>query len=200
MILNRLFLFKIAVILLVRMWVEISVLAISAAIFSSSSLWGCELKYRSGRAAKRGDDVILLVRMWVEISVIRLLFHRLGHPPCEDVSWNNSLIAPKTVLSVSSSLWGCELKFLNPETQQWENNVILLVRMWVEMRYIYSHQSAFPSSSLRGCELKCQIKGNFYNRCTVILLVRMCVRGNNWFNVRRNSGIFLSESRRLQFL
>ena len=52
--------------------------------------------------------------------------------------------------SRSSSLWGCELKFLNPETQQWENNVILLVRMWVEIYISDKYLAKEESSSLWG--------------------------------------------------
>ena len=78
----------------------------------------------------------------------------VGHPPCEDVSWkeDNSELE---VLMMSSSLWGCELKNLHCTLQSsvrrhppcedvsWKDNkinlyawddVILLVRMWVEKR------------------------------------------------------------------
>ena len=178
MILNRLFLFKIAVILLVRMWVEMEVVTgwtIRMRVILLVRMW---VEITSCSSVIVPKFVILLVRMWVEI----LACFWVGRKPLV-------ILLVRMWVEIADSREGDSIRV-----------VILLVRMWVEMRYIYSHQSAFPSSSLRGYELKCQIKGNFYNRCTVILLVRMCVRGNNWFNVRRHSGIFLSESRRLQFL
>ena len=56
---------------------------------SSSSLWGCELKY-----------------LWlVKCHVIPC------HPPCEDVSWNSQCDSDVTSCVQSSSLWGCELKY-----------------------------------------------------------------------------------------
>ena len=132
MILNRLFLFKIAVILLVRMWVEMPAKMPLSSTMMSSSLWGCELKY---------------------LRLVKVL-RTIRHPPCEDVSWNVYNPESRFQESLSSSLWGCELKFCisndnhdlfcHPpcEDVSWNNKnkdkyykvmVILLVRMWVEI-------------------------------------------------------------------
>ena len=78
---------------------------------TSSSSWGCELKYKClltplthARHPPREDVswnncsnlsnlftslVILLVRMWVEMPLICFVHIKTkGHPPREDVSWN----------------------------------------------------------------------------------------------------------------
>ena len=121
------------VILLVRMWVEIlSVLCIME-IFPSSSLWGCELKYP------------VLVQMFLHVrhppcedvswnSLFSDDFKNYGgHPPCEDVSWNITSVSPVAGRTESSSLWGCELKCYGVVGTVGNLKVILLVRMWVEM-------------------------------------------------------------------
>ena len=55
----------------------------------------------------------------------------------------------------SASLWGCELKYSEPQHYQQQRQVSLLVRLWVEMlcgvSWLPSHQR---SASLWGCELK----------------------------------------------
>ena len=149
------------VILLVRMWVEISSIAFRPPFFSSSSLWGCELKYcfdSVPAAAVRSsslwgcelkccnitwivflEQVILLVRMWVEMPSRSWL--RLGvqsHPPCEDVSWNLSILL---VYGFSHSHPPCEDVSWNASTTIQRinsQNVILLVRMWVEILMLQS--------------------------------------------------------------
>ena len=99
----------------------------------SASLWGCELKYQTGRnlADFPGQPpceavswnvflmryalespVSLLVRLWVEIS-----FETLHVPP----------------LPASASLWGCELKYQLFRLFQYVLLVSLLVRLWVEI-------------------------------------------------------------------
>ena len=145
------FLFKIAVILLVRMWVEKAQQRMNNLQNQSSSLWGCELK-----------NNLFLPRA-----------STLCHPPCEDVSWKttNARIVEKIS---SSSLWGCELKrnqiYVEAiagghppcEDVSWKNiykrlcskyRVILLVRMWVENL----------------------TQWRYYQNVLVILLVRMWV-------------------------
>ena len=78
--------------------------------FRSSSLWGCELKNVIRFYRQYEDESSSL---WgcelknVLISPWSIPPHR--HPPCEDVSWK-----------------GCECEYCDDE------NVILLVRMWVE--------------------------------------------------------------------
>ena len=143
--------------------------------------------------------VILFVRMWVEISnLCHSIANRFGHPLREDVSWNN-YIGPsdkwdEVILfvrmwveilrsqqerheDVSSSSWGCELKYTLSLrffmtslvilfVRMWVEIpclwmelqpvlVILFVRMWVEMPFAFSSFSkAMSSSSSWGCELK----------------------------------------------
>ena len=120
------------VILLVRMWVEISVLIHYRWRAVSSSLWGCELKCIIASTDGR----------------------KRRHPPCEDVSWNEFLPCFEQNVR-SSSLWGCELKCISVHTWlipsshppcedvSWNEDVmegkkpylvILFVRMWVEMK------------------------------------------------------------------
>ena len=166
-----------AVILLVRMWVEMPLLlqvhvhlqrhppcedvswnmiflACPIPGMPSSSLWGCELKF----------------------FIRHVLTCFQCHPPCEDVSWNT--------LSISTSCWFCvillvrmwvEICFLpfsnealyrHPpcEDVSWNLRifpvsslhevVILLVRMWVEMMKNILSLDCSWSSSLWGCELK----------------------------------------------
>ena len=144
------------VILFVRMWVEIQII---------DYVW-----FYARRHPLREDVswnfgcglfglkffVILFVRMWVEIVNVHLLrLHPLSHPLREDVSWNdpNLRYRRKTHLSssswgcelkwariqyqprvmASSSSWGCELKYLRGHGQKNSGFVILFVRMWVEM-------------------------------------------------------------------
>ena len=124
---------------------------------SSSSSWGCELKYLPFSLLTWMKYVILFVRMWVEI--FRFLLHLdtlCCHPLREDVSWNIMFRQMKGKYSLSSSSWGCELKYwlsistYSPylrhplrEDVSWNVRgekgeqcrlVILFVRMWVEMR------------------------------------------------------------------
>ena len=122
------------VILLVRMWVEISEKKLLSYTQKSSSSWGCELKWSGLSFLPALLHVILLVRMWVE-----MLKSRKSH-----------FLSPK-----SSSSWGCELKYLRFAVHPGRSGVILLVRMWVEMvdvqKQVYHRQQ---SSSSWGCELK----------------------------------------------
>ena len=78
-----------SVILFVRMWVEINHSVNSFYCFTSSSSWGCELKYQSG-TARRGK--LQSSSSWgCELKFFYLLWiiHRFfRHPLREDVSWN----------------------------------------------------------------------------------------------------------------
>ena len=117
------------------MWVEISWSILSSKNGTSSSSWGCELKYisvllcRNMRSHPLREDVswnvvdvlhkfsntvILFVRMWVEIFLN--LYVKCGfvrHPLREDVSWNAFEDAQRDESDVSSSSWGCELKYFH---------------------------------------------------------------------------------------
>ena len=123
------------VILLVRMWVEKDMQMISPFTYTSSSLWGCELKserscirdYRNGHPPC--EDVSWKI-VWScktlqnyshppceDVSwkvlgpLLFMLVHR--HPPCEDVSWKSLCLTFLSRFHWSSSLWGCELKILS---------------------------------------------------------------------------------------
>ena len=122
MILNEKILFKIAVILFMRMWVEIhfvralaifptrhplhedvswnsQYLNIGYSLFLSSSSWGCELKCICCHCLSRSvrhplhEDV-----SWNRSDSSRQV-HDLRHPLHEDVSWNDSKVQHGTVLS-----------------------------------------------------------------------------------------------------
>ena len=58
--------------------------------------------------------VSLLVRLWVEIFLQLQLPYPLRQPPCEAVSWNIYFRHLLSLLSMSASLWGCELKWIVP--------------------------------------------------------------------------------------
>ena len=76
------------------------------------------------------------------------------HPLREDVSWNGSETSNSFYARwLSSSSWGCELKYLPDEDLQQVRYVILFVRMWVEIT----------------------IKATVFYRIPVILFVRMWV-------------------------
>ena len=78
--------------------------------------------------------VILFVRMWVEmwyINGVGVKWER--HPLREDVSWNMSFNVSYNDWMMSSSSWGCELKYINRYMYTLAAHVILFVRMWVEM-------------------------------------------------------------------
>ena len=145
------------VILFVRMWVEIYLLLqLLLFLTSSSSSWGCELKYLIPEFVLGYD----------------------GHPLREDVSWNNATWCNLSWAWQSSSSWGCELKWESVWSMSrkpmvilfvrmwveiinlkiWASSlraVILFVRMWVEMYLLLFSISSPMSSSSWGCELKC---------------------------------------------
>ena len=136
MILNSLFLFKIAVILLVRMWVEMQILSqmeymrtrhppredVSWNICyswvwdtgrQSSSSWGCELKYYCfyqhfiSNCHPPREDVSWNMLLDSDYK------NWLCHPPREDVSWNTKSHNRNLFGILSSSSWGCELKYIS---------------------------------------------------------------------------------------
>ena len=120
------------VILLVRMWVEIyPIIQHPPSSAASSSLWGCELKCYY---LLQGREAFWSSSLWG---------CELKFPSA--VSW--------AAAAASSSLWGCELKCIISSTDGRKRRVILLVRMWVEIRTLSP---------------RCR-------RCRVILLVRMWV-------------------------
>ena len=122
----------------------------------SSSSWGCELKY--------------------PIQILHLDYFR--HPLHEDVSWNTIRIHGTSGRNVSSSSWGCELKCEIDDMKEIDDqsssswgcelkysvrkqdrhlqNVILFMRMWVEISLPLQALRGSMSSSSWGCELKWQ--------------------------------------------
>ena len=151
---KRFLLNKIAVSLLVRLWVEILILRTMCWTDSSASLWGCELK------------CIRVKEFWQ---------NRKSQPPCEAVSWNIYSVAIVFILAVSLlvRLWvemflNSSLVFHNVvsllvrlwveinEVKQNEKlvDVSLLVRLWVEIDFGFEESYNALSASLWGCELK----------------------------------------------
>ena len=100
---------------------------------TSSSSWGCELKCN-----------VLLQYTWKNMSsslwgcelkyiTCSLCCFDYRHPPCEDVSWNSD--APSVLLYgrdviLLVRLW---VEIYVRWTLYWDRKVILLVRMWVEI-------------------------------------------------------------------
>ena len=144
--------------------------------FTSASLWGCELKclfclfYNLICTCQPPCEAV----SWnlVDFKICR---KPIRQPPCEAVSWNAFSARPFPELLASASLWGCELKYsvsnILPEIPgqppceavSWNipfffgfSNlfVSLLVRLWVEIKLLYSNFCSPLSASLWGCELK----------------------------------------------
>ena len=185
------------VILFVRMWVEMIYTQSKFSSLLSSSSWGCELKCEILVIVFAILDVILFVRMWVEISRTAtgnhsravILFVRMW----VEIWRDNRAIYRSTVILfvrmwveiyciyslrsflVSSSSWGCELKYTDQRNEIWKKShplredvswnifndsvvgvkvVILFVRMWVEMGGPRASYCPNWSSSSWGCELK----------------------------------------------
>ena len=163
------------VILFVRMWVEMIYTQSKFSSLLSSSSWGCELKCEILVIVFAILDVILFVRMWVEIwrdnrAIYRstvILFVRMWVEIYCIYSLRSFL--------VSSSSWGCELKYTDQRNEIWKKShplredvswnifndsvvgvkvVILFVRMWVEMGGPRASYCPNWSSSSWGCELK----------------------------------------------
>ena len=187
----------------------------------SSSVWGCGLKSNKSALTLMRYSVILRVRMWIEIrissfsscvkfghppcedvdwnvSCVRLPSIKFCHPPCEDVDWNSSERWIRRRYSGSSSVWGCGLKCSCLRLRLRYTDVILRVRMWIEIYQFPSTVCLFlrhppcedvdwnlpastifrwaaASSSVWGCGLKCT--GNPRRRpgLGVILRVRMWI-------------------------
>ena len=156
MILNGLFLFKIAVILLVRMWVEIILefqfidmgivillvrmwVEIQSSLHlpfftPSSSSWGCELKYETTERIRNGlrhppREDVSWNNSWVPV-------HRHGncHPPREDVSWN-TIKSPLAIFYAVILLVRMWVEMSRHCCTNYHQTVILLVRMWVEISF-----------------------------------------------------------------
>ena len=126
----------------------------------SSSLWGCELKYNyRGKWNRKNSHPPCEDVSWNNINTKNIRKNRrhppcedvswnmnekymsaslIGHPPCEDVSWNLSILL---VYGFSHSHPPCEDVSWNASTTIQRinsQNVILLVRMWVEILMLQS--------------------------------------------------------------
>ena len=120
------------VILLVRMWVENLIVREYADWARSSSLWGCELKIVVSLAFPKDEKSSSLWGCELKIKGSDCTCISFRHPPCEDVSWKSENIS-----------------------EYYYDDVILLVRMWVEKPNSQLVTVAGEtSSSLWGCELK----------------------------------------------
>ena len=115
--------------------------------------------------------------MWIEITTRRYRILRLlRHPPCEDVDWNIGELEPLFVDAVSSSVWGCGLKFKDIYIEVVKRMVILRVRMWIEIRFAQCKLlPRFVSSSVWGCGLKSSSPLMTTTASSVILRVRMWI-------------------------
>ena len=169
------------VILLVRMWVEISIYQSLPLYSLSSSLWGCELKC----VINEEQHEIYSHPPCEDVSWNTFSFHLFirfcSHPPCEDVSWNTSGMNRryKLIVILLVRMW-VEMSFYHAlnrtlghppcEDVSWNvlaytpglyPAVIPLVRMWVEMKTLWKERNHIWSSSSWGCELKwiCKAKG-----------------------------------------
>ena len=162
------------------MWVEIMWKPEGLLRQTSSSLWGCELKYLTDECAYHLRKSSSLWGCELKFQIAQAIHWQSRHPPCEDVSWNSSSVmfspAFNVILLVRMWVEICFLPFSNEalyrhppcEDVSWNDEeyfefglfmVILLVRMWVEI----------------------VVKITENHPDTVILLVRMWVEINSLY-------------------
>ena len=158
------------------MWVEISSRTRQTTLqVQSSSSWGCELKYSPFTGNVRhishplredvswngfamdslaDEEVILFVRMWVEM-LVRVQLGQLHTVILFVRMWVEIvIILPVTAPLLSSSSWGCELKYL---FFQCPCDRIQSSSSWgceLKWCWIRSCWCKLPSSSSWRCELK----------------------------------------------
>ena len=119
--------------------------------------------------------VILFVRMWVEISCL-VRIHTLELVILFVRMWVEMLSpCPEVLPQLSSSSWGCELKYLFFQRPCNRIQVILFVRMWVEIIYCKSCLKTIFSHPLREDVSWNNINLCLFNLFYVILFVRMWV-------------------------
>ena len=97
--------------LLVRLWVEMSMLIIYWLKLTSASLWGCELKFLRKKGGLQAEWSASLWGCELKSSQNTAKSQEFGQPPCEAVSWNCWDIYQATPDIPSASLWGCELTY-----------------------------------------------------------------------------------------
>ena len=146
--------------LLVRLWVEMPLTFSIRPKISSASLWGCELKYSCIYISGDSLYVSLLVRLWVEITFEQIsTVLNDSQPPCEAVSWNDAGLLyswfPTRQPPCEAVSWNTPAMVVcsSPSRRQppceavsWNrlrgrqtdfSEVSLLVRLWVEINYIW---------------------------------------------------------------
>ena len=97
--------------LLVRLWVEIYCDKETGSVALVSLLVRLWVEISVTTATANLKRVSLLVRLWVEMWIICYwLMRTTCQPPCEAVSWNTSQATQSSLVLLSASLWGCELK------------------------------------------------------------------------------------------
>ena len=143
------------VILFVRMWVEIHTCTNEEKEATSSSSWGCELKYPFPGMQYPHNRSSSSWGCELKYCFYSGYTCKSRHPLREDVSWNN------VYDDLKQKLMGHPLR----EDVSWNTAsalfllppfVILFVRMWVEMYGYKARPSEHWSSSSWGCELKCK--------------------------------------------
>ena len=146
------------VILLVRMWVEMRRMGVLSTSEESSSSWGCELKFyftvscicwvRSSSSwgcelkCKRGSHRIFHwchppredVSWNALYNALCLIWSR--HPPREDVSWNMWVLMDRATPIRHPPREDVSWNF-DEYIDKYGEEVILLVRMWVEIHHIF---------------------------------------------------------------
>ena len=139
----------VAVILYVRMWIEMSVTSFqpcgyachplcedvdwnknkelaTKGVMSSSSMWGCGLKSKQESRLFMVRGVILYVRMWIEI-------------------WLKKDVIPCAYVILYARMW---IEMIQVRDSLFNGQVILRARMWIEIVWSYTI-SAWASVILR---------------------------------------------------
>ena len=101
----------VTVILFVRMWVEILLSWKKTSLGIVILFVRMWVEIPSTRPVLIIFYVILFVRMWVEMLIPTYFRRLMRHPLREDVSWNMYMDGLSYWTAVSSSSWGCELKY-----------------------------------------------------------------------------------------
>ena len=120
--------------LLVRLWVEMHSMKTAQRTCWSASLWGCELKW-----------------FWKSVETRKWKSASLWGCELKFFVFFHDFFSGR-----SASLWGCELKSLSCLTICHYLFVSLLVRLWVEIYVEIQPYKIDKSASLWGCELKCK--------------------------------------------
>ena len=121
----------------------------------SASLWGCELKFRDNFSIHSVLVVSLLVRLWVEITSPDRLYRAYVSASlwgCE-LKWSHIHLLSN--YTPSASLWGCELKYRAFRPLPFLTGQPPCEAVSWNASVSPSAPVIKPSASLWGCELKC---------------------------------------------